>query len=311
MLTKEIDEKLPAPAVAILRGVGQVFFQENSLTGICFILGLAASSPLMAIGAVAGSSIGLATARVLKFDDSETTAGIYGFNATLVGIATFFFFQLGFVNAVMMVVGCIVATVLTRLLRQYIPFPTYTTPFIVTTWALYFLGHALGVAPSAAGGPSSSSGFATAVVHGVAQGMFQASIWTGLLFLLGIALSEWKHALWVAAGAVFGTLMAYYHVSAAARTIDPERLVERALTENIALGLYGYNATLAAVALFLWRRPLIAPLLGIAISGPLTESFPLIGLPALTAPFVLATWIVLALGKLESACLNTAAPLSE
>jgi len=71
------------------------------------------------------------------------------------------------------------------------------------------------------------------------------------------------------------------------------------------------KATLAAVALFLWRRPLIAPLLGIAISGPLTESFPLIGLPALTAPFVLATWIVLALGKLESACLNTAAPLSE
>jgi len=36
-----------------------------------------------------------------------------------------------------------------------------------------------------------------------------------------------------------------------------------------------------------------------------------LGIPALTAPFVLATWIVLALGKLESACLNTAAPLSE
>jgi urea transporter len=71
------------------------------------------------------------------------------------------------------------------------------------------------------------------------------------------------------------------------------------MTENVALGLYGYNATLAAVALFLWRRSLIPPLLGILISVPLTELVPMLGLPALTAPFVLATWIVLAFGWLD------------
>ena len=47
-----------------------------------------------------------------------------------------------------------------------------------------------------------------------------------------------------------------------------------ALTENVALGLYGYNATLAAVALFLWRRSLIPPLLGMLLSVPLTELVP-------------------------------------
>lgn len=311
MFAKQIDDKLPAAASAVLRGVGQVFFQENSLTGICFILGLAASSPLMAVAALAGSAIGLSTARVLKFDDAEIIAGIYGFNAALVGIATFFFFQLGVVSFSLMVAGCIAATVLTRLVRQYAPFPTYTTPFIVTTWALFFMGRALSVAQSAPGGPSASSDFLTAAAHGVAQVMFQASLWTTFFFLLGIALSEWRHALWVAAGAVFGTLLAYYHVTAAARTIDPERLVERALTENIALGLYGYNATLAAVALFLWRRSLIPPLLGILISVPLTESFPLVGLPALTAPFVLATWIVLALGQCDSCLFKAPEPASE
>jgi urea transporter len=311
MLTKQIDDKIPAPASAILRGVGQVFFQENSLTGVCFILGLAASSPLMATGAAVGSAIGLATARVLKFDDSETLAGIYGFNATLVGIASFFFFQLSAGSVALMVAGCIVATVLTRLMRQYVPFPTYTTPFIVTTWGLYFLGHALNVAPSLPGGPSASSDFLTAAAHGVTQVMFQASLWTAFFFLLGIALSDWRHALWVAAGAIFGTLLACYHVTAAARTLDPERLVERALTENIALGLYGYNATLAAVALFLWRRSLIPPMLGILISVPLTESFPLLGLPALTAPFVLATWIVLAMGRLDSSLFKSPSPSSE
>jgi urea transporter len=311
MFTKQFDDRIPAPASAILRGVGQVFFQENSLTGICFILGLAASSPLMALAAVVGSAIGWGTARALKFDDSETTAGIYGFNGTLVGIASFFFFQFGAASAALMAAGCVVATLLTRLMRQYLPFPTYTTPFIVTTWALYFLGHALGAAASAPGEPAAASDFISAAARGVSQVMFQANIVTSALFLIGIALSDWRHALWVAAGAVFGTLLVHYHVTAAARTIDPERLVERALTENIALGLYGYNATLAAIALFLWRRSLIPPLLGILISVPLTESFPLLGLPALTAPFVLATWIVLALGKLESSRLEAAAVSSE
>ncbi len=45
---------------------------------------------------------------------------------------------------------------------------------------------------------------------------------------------------------------------------------------------------------------LIPPLLGILICVPITELFPKLGLPALTAPFVLATWLVLSLGWLES-----------
>ena len=88
-------------------------------------------------------------------------------------------------------------------------------------------------------------------------------------------------------------------IPSAAGTVDPESLVDRGLAENVALGLYGYNATLAAVALFLWRRSLIPPLLGILLSVPLTELVPMLGLPALTAPFVLATWLVLAFGWLD------------
>jgi urea transporter len=35
------------------------------------------------------------------------------------------------------------------------------------------------------------------------------------------------------------------------------------------------------------------------LSVPITELLPVLGLPALTAPFVLATWIVLAFGWLD------------
>ena len=142
-------------------------------------------------------------------------------------------------------------------------------------------------------------GLAGAVARGVSQVMFQANIWTALLFLAGIALNDWRHASWVAVGSIVGTLFGHYHSASWAGTVDPESLVNRGLAENVALGLYGYNATLAAVALFLWRRSFIPPLLGMLISVPMTDLVPMMGLPALTAPFVLATWVVLLFGWLD------------
>jgi urea transporter len=276
---------IPVPVLAVFRGIGQVFFQENAVTGACFTIGIALNSPLMALAAVVGSAIGMGTAKVLKFDEAEISAGIYGFNSALVGIATLFFFSPGVASLILLVAGSVVAAIVTRLMRRYLPFPTYTTPFIVTTWALFFLGKSLGITPVESGGPTVPAGFITAVAHGVGQVMFQASIWTALLFLIGIAISDWKHAVWVVVASALGMLVGIYHHD------SPE--------EVAALGLYGYNATLAAIALFLWRPTLIAPLLGILISVPLTAFVPMLGLPALTAPFVLATWLVLVCGWLE------------
>ncbi len=53
---------VPPLVLAVFRGIGQVFFQENALTGVLFILGIALSSPLMAAGGLIGSAIGTATA---------------------------------------------------------------------------------------------------------------------------------------------------------------------------------------------------------------------------------------------------------
>jgi urea transporter len=313
--TSELQDRVRArlganitePVLYAFRGIGQVFFQENALTGACFALGIAFSSPLMALGAIVGTAIGTATAWLLKFDESELRAGIYGFNSTLVGIATLFFFRPGVASVVLLLAGCVAAAFVTRLARRYVPFPTYTAPFIVTTWVIFFLGQALGAARVEPGGPLEGIGFFGASAHGVSQVMFQASIWTALLFVIGIAVSDWQHAAWVVAGAVIGALVGSYHATAAG-ALDPESLAERTLLDNIALGLYGYNATLAAVALFLWRRSLIPPLLGILLSVPITELFPRLGIPALTAPFVLTTWLVLACVWLDGKYLRSPSP---
>jgi urea transporter len=296
---ESLARNVPEPVLWAFRGIGQVFFQESALTGALFALGIAVSSPLMALGAVVGTALGTATAWLLKFDNAELRAGIYGFNATLVGIATFFFFKPGAISVTLLVAGCIVATVVTWLARRHVPFPTYTGPFIVTTWALFFLGQALGAPRVDPGGALEGAGFVSAIAHGVSQVMFQASLWTAILFLAGIAISDWKHACWVLLGSIVGMLVGSHHAMVAAKALDPESLADRTILDNVALGLYGYNATLAAVALFLWRRSLIPPLLGMVFSVALTELIPLLGLPALTAPFVLGTWLVLAFGWLD------------
>lgn len=293
---------VPLPVLVVFRGIGQIWFQENALTGALFTLGIAICFPIQAVGIVIGSAIGTAVAWGMKFDRGEIIAGIYGFNPALVGIATFFFFQPDAASIGLMLVGCVGAAFLTNAMRKQIPFPTYTTPFILITWAIYLLGKqwSVAVAPGSnliAAMPVSQN--LEAVLHGIGQVMFQASIWTGLLFLAGIAISNQQHASWVLLAAILGTLVAGYHLDAAERALDPERLIERDQFENVRLGLYGYNATLTAVALALWRRSLIPPILGILISVPLTEAIPRAGLPALTAPFVLSTWIVLALGCVE------------
>lgn len=114
-----------------------------------------------------------------------------------------------------------------------------------------------------------------AVFRGIGQVFFQENAWSGLAFVAGLALGsprmamaavvgsalglatalatrfgrdEPARAAWVLVGSFVGMLMGSHHASAASRAIDPERLVDRALFENVALGFYGYNAALTAVA---------------------------------------------------------------
>lgn len=272
----------------LLRGVGQVMFREHAGTGLLFVIGIAVAGPSMAVGALVGAIVGTATAFLLKFDRGELTDGIYGFNATLVGIALVFYLKSEPLTWGLIVVGSVVATALTHAFRRFVKVPTYTTPFVVTTWIALTIAHAAaGTSIDVKPAPPSATpdGFVAAVLDGAAEVMFGANAITGLLFLVGIALNSWRLAVIALLGSIVGTVVATYHG-------DP--------SGSISLGIFGYNAALAAMAVYLWRPSLLSPILGAIVSVPLTEFFPKsLGLPALTAPFVVASWIVLAVGTLE------------
>jgi len=284
-----------------LRGVGQVMFQENALTGLLFLAGIALAGfeetwPValwMAFGGLVGTVIGTLTAWVLRYDEKDVRAGIYGFNSTLVGIATFFFFAPSAASIGILLVGSVAGTIVTWLMRSFLPFPTYTFPFIVTTWVLVgiaILGFGMHTIEHVAP-PLPETHWTAAFSEGLSEVMFQASIVTGLFFLAGLAVNDWRHAVLGLLGSVLGALVGAYHH-------DPH--------EAISIGIFGYNAALAAIAMDLPRKALLIPILAAIISTPITDAFgavppviPGYALPALTAPFVFACWAVLLLQVIE------------
>jgi urea transporter len=283
---------LPIRAVRItLRGVGQIVFQGHAGTGACFLIGIGLTSPIFLVGAWLAAAVATLTAQLLRYDAQEIEQGLFGFNATLVGIAIpFYLSPTVWLTWALVVAGAAASAVVTQLLRRHLPWPAFTTGFILVTWCLLTLAHgldgpAIDHAPEPAGLTEAPQGFIAELLAGEAEIMFGSSPWTGLAFFVGIGVSNRKHALLTMLGTVVGTSLAYYHH-------DPE--------STIRLGIYGYNAALAALGIYLWRSSLLLPILAAAVSVPCTEFFPRVaGLPPLTAPFVVACWSLLAVDSLE------------
>ena len=69
------------------RGVGQVMFQNNALSGALMFVGFLLNTRQMALLAVAGNIVGTLAAYLSGYSHEDIENGLYGFNGTLVGIA--------------------------------------------------------------------------------------------------------------------------------------------------------------------------------------------------------------------------------
>lgn len=272
-----------------LRGLGQVMFQRHAGTGLLFLIGMAVGSPWLAGGAALGGAIGPLLAGLLRRDRAAIADGLYGYNSALVGAAAGFFLPPNLTTLALAAGGAALAVPVTGLFRR-LPFPAYTTAFVIVAWGMLLLAGNLGGSQPATAAPETVppagwAGLAEEVLAGLAEVMFSANAATGFCFLVGIFWSAWRQAIVAVAGAALGTCLAIYHG-------DP--------AGQLALGIYGYNAALAAMAAHLAWPSLVPAALAACVSVPLTEFFPSnFGVPALTSPFIMATWIVLLLLRLD------------
>lgn len=265
----------------ILRGIGQVMFQNNIYSGALFLGGIFYNSWLLGMAALFGTILSTSSAQIFKYPKEDIQNGLYGFNGALTGIAVLCFFEANLFIIVALIVGAVLSTLVMHLLKKIIP--PFTAPFVIVTWfVLYSLVFIFNFSLISSSEPTGSNiDILSAFSNSFGQVMFQENIITGLFFLLAILVNNRLMAIYAIYAAVLGSLTGWLFSES---------------YSSINAGLMGYNAILCALALtgkrwkdFLWIS------LAIPLSTLLNIGLAKLGIITLTAPFVLATWVIVKL----------------
>lgn len=292
-----------------LRGVGQVMFQNNPLSGLLFFIAIgwgsfAAGMPQVAIGGVVALLAGTLTAQWLRVDAAGLAAGLYGYNAYLVGLALGTFLAVSPLWWIYVALGgavSVVATLGTANVFKTWGVAALTAPFVLTTWLLLLATYAF-TALDGSGLPTSAEivpldaavtnplafgDFARGVMKSISQVFLKASIVAALLLLAGLAVNSVAAAVFGLGGAIVAVVTGH---------------LLGAESDLITGGLMGFSPVLTAIAIgavFYQPSPRVAiyALLGtvftVIAQGAMNVVLAPFGIPTLTAPFVLVSWLFL------------------
>lgn len=294
----------------VLRGAGQVMFQNNPLTGLLFLVGItwgaiAADTPAVAIGSVVALLVATVTAIFLNVDRPTLRNGLYGFNGILVGAAVPTFLGNDLTMWVILIIGAAVSTVVMMAVANVFntwQVPALTFPFVLTTWFLMLGAYAFSqtditalaapalptdIASTAAEITISATTLLETLFVNVAQVFLIDNVVTGVIFVIALAVSS----RWAAAYALIGSAVALATVLALGGTAT-----------SITAGLFGFSAVLTAIALGAtfytpgWRVfffTVLGVIFTVIVQGAMDIAVTPFGIPTFTAPFVFVTWLFL------------------
>jgi len=292
---------------ACLRGVAQVLLQNNPFSGLVILAGIGWGAfdigrPRVLGGAVVGVVVGTATALVLQADRPSLRRGLFGFSPVLTGIGVSTFLGPQPLVWLYLVAGAAATTVvtlaLTTVLNTWRILPL-TFPFVLTTWFLLLGAYQFAEYRVRTPGPPALPGTTSAAVagftdriglgmlEGVAQVYLIGSWISGAIILFGLLISSRWSALFAILGAVLATVIAVWFGAGA---------------NDAQTGIWAFNGVLTAVALgaVLYRPSvesgiyaLCGVVFAVIVQAGLTTILTPLGIPALTAPFVFATWLFL------------------
>lgn len=308
----------------ILRGVSQVVFQSNWLTGIGILIGIGVNSPIYMTAAIIGCAVSTLTAVILRMNRGLIDAGLLGFNGVLVAIGLTAFMSPDFTTGawptpelwLYIVLSAAFSTVIFSALGSLLgsrEVPALTAPFVFAAWIFIFaVPHFTGIEAGpllVPGLPETVTATGTYTVEmwflgifeGIGQIFFQDNWLSGLIIVIAILLNT-------RIGAVMGIVGSAIGVAVA--------IIFGAYSGTIGLGLYGFNAALTAIALggffFAFNRAgVLYALFGTVITVVAWSAFAVflspIGMPTFTFPFVIITWFFI-IAKPGFAALHPIAP---
>lgn len=287
---------------SVLRGIGQVMLQNNSYTGLLFLMGVFYNSLLLGCAALLGSVVSTLSAKLLGVERSSLEAGLFGFNGVLVAIALLHFLEPSWITWGYVVLASASSTVIMAAMLNIVKtwnIPTLTAPFVLTT-LLFILAcarfgqlHSTGTLPSA-GLPSTViniEGIVTlstileGLLTGISQVFFQGSAITGLFFIAGLLISSRIICLAAIIGSLLGALVAWGMGAA-----EPA----------IRAGAFGFNNVLTAIVFgggifMLNKSTIIYGILAVIITSfvyaALSAALEPLGMPAMTSAFILVVWL--------------------
>jgi urea transporter len=271
----------------VLRGFSQCAFQANEIAGALFVVAVVVSSWSgwrMAAFYVIAVLVGTLVARLLKGVPALLDLGLYGFNSGLIGLALGNFFQPAPILWLWVVVFAAVAAVLTVAMSKWVPVPFLAAPFILTFWLIWPLEETLGLSKIDFGAfPAMPIDWGKSLVAALGSALFVPSLISGGVFLVGIAISNWRHAIVAVIGALLANALA---------------VQAGAVGGAVNFGFIGFNGVLAALAAYV----IVAPDLRLVVLGSVLAtwlaSYVYRGapVPVLASGFVLAVWAMLLMG---------------
>lgn len=284
-------------------------FQCSAWTGLLFLSGIFWGSyechmPQVAWGALVGLVASTLAGKIMGENPADGEEGLWGFNGILVGCA----FPTFLANTWLMWLALIFCSMLTTWVRQGLNnvmapwrINSLTFPFVLLTWLFLFSSRILGgLAESSLSNPVLPGGvaehavldtsFGSLVIYwlkGVAQ-VFLIDSWvTGIFFLVALAVCSRWAAIWAAVGSAVALALAILYGAPAS---------------DISAGLFGFSPVLTAIALGCtfynvnWKSAcwtLTGIVATVFIQAGMDVIFEPWGLPTLTGPFCLATWLFL------------------
>lgn len=291
----------------LLRGSGQVMFQQSAWTGLLFLIGIfwgacRAGAPQVAFGAVLGLVASTFAGWILGEYVEDGEDGLWGFNGILVGCA----FPTFLAPVPLMWVSLICCAMITTWMRRgfnnvtaRFKINSLTFPFVFCTWIFLLSARVLTGTPLAdmdspaliihIGGEIdwSIGAFIVYWLKGISQVFLINNAVTGVIFLIGLAICNKWAAIYAAGSSALALIVALIFAA------DPA---------DVTAGLFGFSPVLTGIALGTvfyqvnWKTAIWTAAGVIATvfvqAGMDTLMLPW-GIPTLTGPFCIATWLFL------------------
>jgi urea transporter len=292
-----------------LRGVGQVMFQDNPLSGAFFLAAIALGSfaagmPQTFIAGVLAVIVATFTAQWLRVAPEVINAGLCGYNGVLVGIALATFLAPGPLLWAYVVIGAIVSVIVTLAISNAVRssgLTALTFPFVLTTWILLLASYAFAGLKGAAlpsanvvaafqpydADPLKFIDLLGGVVLSISQVFLKGSGWAALLLLIGLAIGSKAAAVFAVGGAVVAVITAHL-LGAESDLITGGLLGFSPVLTAILLGTVAYRPSLRVAA-----YAAIGVVFTVIAQAALNVALGPFAIPALTAPFVIVSWLFL------------------